>query len=78
MLVEINAPDEDSDRKAEPTTGFRARRLSRLSEIERIRSKLGSLYTDKDDPATLDPFREVEYLPKRRLRVLQEAFKEGI
>ena len=78
MLFKIRARHEGSGRKAEPASGFRARRLSRLSEIERIGSKLGRLYTDNDDPAASDAFQEVEYLPKRRLRVLHEAFKEGI
>jgi len=78
MLFKIRARREGSGRKAEPTARFRVRRLSRLSEIERIGSTLGRLYTDREDPAALDPFRQVEYLPKRRLRVLREAFKEGI
>ena len=78
MLFKTNARHEGSDPKAEPASGFRARRLSCLSEIERIGSKLGRLYTHNSDLAATDPFGEVDYLPKRRLRVLHEAFKEGI
>jgi len=78
MSAAVDAHQRNSRVRNRLESGLKPRRLRHLSEIDRIRSKLGWLYTDKEDPAALDPFGEVEYLPKRRLRVLREAFKEGI
>jgi len=73
---------EAHQQKADPEVRIMSnplgRRLFHLSEIERIRSQLGRWYADRCAPSRVDPFQKVKYLPKRRLRILHEAFECGI